>query len=181
MEFIGRFVSITKDIETNEWRITFTVNDSALAFVEKIKGCEKLSVKAEKYSKRRTNDANALMWHCIQQLASIEGKDKWDVYLDMLKHYGVFSPVTIRADAYESFKTQWRECEIVGEFEQDGIKKLSVLCYFGSHTYTTKEFSRLLDGIKQEMESNGLQPPASEELRRAVEEWESQHQSSQQN
>ena len=47
-----------------------------------------------------------------------------------------------------------------------------MLCYFGSSTYDTKEFSVLLDGVISEMREIGLQPPPTEEMKRALETWQ---------
>ena len=51
----------------------------------------------------------------------------------------------------------------------------TLLCYYGSSTYDTKEFSVLLDGIIEDMKDLGLQPPMPREVRAALEEWERQH------
>ena len=46
-----------------------------------------------------------------------------------------------------------------------------MLCYFGSSTYDTKEFSVLLDGVISEMREMGIQTPTSEEMERMKIEW----------
>ena len=176
MEFTGRFVNVMKDWSTDEWHITFTVNEkTALNYIDTIKDAEKLSIDAHKYSKRRSLDANALMWVMISQLAAVQKVDKWKVYLECLDSYGKCCPVTINANAVETFKMNWREVKEVGRYMQDGIEKVSLLCYYGSSLLTAEEFSNLLEGIKHEMEANGLQPPESEEMRRSLAQWEKVH------
>jgi hypothetical protein len=69
-------------------------------------------------------------------------------------------------------RAQWRECEVIGEVNINGQKAVQMLCYFGSSTYDTKEFGRLLDGVISEMQEMGLETPASEDMRRALEQWE---------
>ena len=69
-------------------------------------------------------------------------------------------------------KKQRRECEVIGEVDINGQKAVQMLCYFGSSTYDTKEFSRLLDGVISEMQEMGLETPTSEDMRRALEQWE---------
>ena len=44
-----------------------------------------------------------------------------------------------------------------------------MLCYFGSSTYNSKEFSVLLDGVVSEMQELGLQPPPSGDMKRSIE------------
>jgi hypothetical protein len=47
-----------------------------------------------------------------------------------------------------------------------------MLCYFGSSTYDSKEFSILLNGVISEMEEMGLATPKSEEVERMLIQWE---------
>ena len=47
---------------------------------------------------------------------------------------------------------------------------VEVLCFYGSSTYTTEEFSRLLDGVVSDMKELGLTPPPSREMQAALEE-----------
>ena len=175
MEFTGRVQKITKDWESDKYQITFTVNEpSAMNAVNDLKSCEKLNIKAKPYKKKRSLDANALLWACLSDIANAmtPPADKWDIYLLMLKRYGKFTYICVKPNVVEAVKAQWRECEVVGEVNINGQKAVQMLCYFGSSTYDTKEFSRLLDGVISEMKEMGLEAPASEEMRRALEQWE---------
>lgn len=175
MRFTGKFQGVTTDWKTGEHKIMFSVNEpSALAEIEKIQECEKLSIIAEKYKEKRSIDANGMLWACIGEIAKATTPplDKWDVYLLMLKRYGQYTYICVKPNAVEAMKAQWRECEIVGEIDINGKKAVQLLCYFGSSTYNTKEFSVLLEGVVSEMVEMGLQPPPSKEMRRALEELE---------
>lgn len=120
---------------------------------------------------RRSKDANAMLWACLQDIAAALGSDKWTVYLQMLKRYGRFTYVLMPEKAVEQFRAGWRECEEVGEVDVNGRKSVQLLCYFGSSTYDTKQFSVLLDGVISEMREMGLQIPERADVRRALEEW----------
>ena len=72
----------------------------------------------------------------------------------------------------DSVRSQWRETEVVGDVNINGSEAVQMLCYFGSSTYTTKEFSVLLDGVISEMQEMGLETPLSQDMKRALEEWE---------
>jgi hypothetical protein len=175
VEFTGRVQNIAKDWQTNQYQITFTVNEpSAINAVNDIRSCEKLSIKAVRHREKRSLDANALLWACLSDIAKAmpPPADKWDVYLLMLKRYGKFTYICVKPNVVEAVKAQWRECEVVGEVNINGQKAVQMLCYFGSSTYDTKEFGRLLDGVISEMKEMGLEAPASEEMRRALEQWE---------
>ena len=121
------------------------------------------------YRKKRSLNANNLLWKCIGDIASEMRMDKWEVYLMMLKRYGKFTYICVLPEAVDSVKKQWRECEEIGELDVNGTRAVQMLCYFGSSTYDTKEFSVLLDGVISEMQEMGLDTPIDEEIRRALE------------
>ena len=112
------------------------------------------------------------MWHCIGEIANTVGETNWKVYLSLLKDYGQFTYICVHPQAVEAVKKQWREVEELGEISINGTKAVQLLCYYGSSTYDTKQFSALLDGVISEMKEIGLEPPTSEEMRRCLEEWE---------
>ena len=172
MECIGKLKDVSRDWITNQYNITFTVDASVVNSIDSIKDCEKLSIKAVKYRKKRSLDANALLWSCLGQIAASLQADKWDIYLQMLKRYGKYTYICVKPNMVDSVRSQWRECEVVGNVNINGTEAVQMLCYFGSSTYNTKEFSVLLDGVISEMHEMGLEVPPSTEMKRALEEWE---------
>ena len=173
MEWTGKVVSVNTDYLTGKHNITLSINEpSALHEIDKIKDCEKLSIKAGQYRAKRSLDANKMLWACLGEIAAALRCDKWDVYLQMLKRYGKFTYICVKPAVVDAVKAQWRECEEIGEVDINGQKAVQMLCYFGSSTYNTKEFSVLLDGVISEMKEMGLEVPPSEDMRRALEQWE---------
>lgn len=94
----------------------------------------------------------------------------------MLKRYGKFTYIVVRESAVEAVKRQWRESEVIGEVVVNGQKAVQMLCYFGSSTYNTQEFSVLLDGVISEMQEIGLQPPLPKDVQIAMERYEKEWQ-----
>lgn len=177
MKFVGKLKGVTKDWQTGEYTISFSLLGSAfLRELEDIQKCEKLSIEAVKFRKKRSLDANAMMWACIGEIAVALNADKWDIYLRLLKRYGKYTYICVKPNVVDAVKAQWRECEEIGEVNINGQKAVQMLCYFGSSTYNSKEFSVLLDGVISEMKEMGLTPPPSEDMRRAIELWEKQNQ-----
>ena len=123
------------------------------------------------HKQKRSLNANALLWHCLGEIANALNTDKWEVYLQMLKRYGKYTYICVKPNVVDSVKKQWRECEVLGDIEINGQKAVQMLCYFGSSTYDSKEFSILLNGVISEMEEMGLVTPESEELERIMEQW----------
>lgn len=124
------------------------------------------------HKEKRSKDANALLWACLGELAEALRSDKWEVYLQMLKRYGKYTYICVKPHVVDAVKKQWRECEEIGHINIGGQDSVQMLCYFGSSTYDSKEFSVLLDGVISEMKEMGLDTPADKELERAIKRME---------
>lgn len=173
MECTGRIKDISLDWKTNQLNLSLSINEKNAIFEsEKLKDDDKLSIKIVKYRKKRSLDANALLWHCLGEIAVALRADKWDIYLQMLKRYGKYTYICVKPNMVESVRLQWRETEVVGNVDINGSEAVQLLCYFGSSLYNTKEFSVLLDGVISEMKEMGLETPLPEDMKRALEEWE---------
>ena len=177
MEFTGKVQNVSRDWQTGQFQITFTVNEaSAINEVNNIQSCEKLNIRATRHRERRSLDANALLWLCLGRIAEALRTDKWDVYLQILKRYGKYTYICVKPAVVDAVKAQWRECEEIGKVNINGQEAVQMLCYFGSSTYNTKEFSVLLDGVISEMKEMNLEAPTSEDMERALKQWEKQNQ-----
>lgn len=145
-----------------------------------------LDLEIKTHRNRRSIDANACLWACINDLAGAVGVTNWDMYLMELERYGQFVNVKVRQEAFEDLKSHWREAVIVGEEtvtetsisevtgypEDRDVTYYYVNCYYGSHEYNTKEFSRLLSGVIDDMKAQGLDTPPSEDMKRMLYEME---------
>lgn len=177
MQVTGFFNGITQDWETGKACVTFKINERfTQAMYEEIKD-SKLSIEVEQYKEKRSLNANKMLWACLGDIATAmtPPADKWDVYLEMLKRYGKYTYICVKPNAVDSMKAQWRESEVIGEMEINGQKAVQMLCYFGSSTMNTKEFSVLLDGVISEMKEMGLPTPPSQDMKRALEQWGKMH------
>lgn len=176
MECTGKIQNITKDWQTGQLQVTFSINEhSVINEIDDIKECEKLSITAKKYRKKRSLDANGLLWACLGDIAAALRVDKWDIYLQMLKRYGQYTYICVKPKMVEAVKMQWRECEVVGNVNINGQEAVQMLVYFGSSTYNTQEFSVLLDGVVSEMKEMGLPLPMPGDMKKALEQWERMH------
>lgn len=170
MDAQGKIESITKPIRGGGYLVTVRIDALPEGLEDKL-----LDVTLKVHREKRSKDANALLWACIGDIARETEVDKWDVYLNLLRRYGKFTYIVVKPDAAEAVRKQWRESEIIGEIDIHGTKGVQMLCYYGSSTYDVKEMSVLLNGTISEMETLNLQKPASSDLRRAMEEWEKNH------
>ena len=157
------------DYSSKKWLITLEL-DSPPAEYDKTKD-KPLNITIKQYREGRSKDANALMWACIGDLAAALRADKWDIYLKMLKRYGQYTYVCVIPEAVEMIRKQWREVEEVGRGTVNGVESVQLLCYFGSSTMNSKEFSVLLDGVISEMKEMGL-PTPDRDLERVLKQLE---------
>lgn len=162
------------DVTTGKWLLTFETVELPDIF-DKTRDKD-LNLEIKQHRNHRSKDANALLWECIGRLAVALRADKWDIYLLMLKRYGQYTYIVVPPNAVEMVARQWRECEVIGNININGRDGVQMLCYYGSSTYDTKQFSILLDGVISEMKDIGLTVPTSEDMRRSIEEWEKQSQ-----
>lgn len=169
MKTQGRLTGIQVPFRSEKAVISFEVTADP-ADVERYKDKE-LDITIVRHSKKRGLAANAMLWACLGEIAAAARTDNWSAYLYMLERYGKYSTILIKAEALPDLRRVWRETRVVGERE-DGM--VEVLCFYGSSTYTTAEFSRLLDGVVSDMKELGLTPPPSREMQAALEELERQ-------
>ena len=175
VDWTGEVKTISQDFETGKFNVLLTINEGAAVvngLSNYLMNGNKLKISAKKYRENRSNNANKLLWHCLGEIAAALRTDKWKVYLLMLKRYGKFTYICVKPNMVDAMKAQWRECEVIGEVDINGQKAVQMLCYFSSSTYDTKEFSVLLDGVISEMAEMGLQVPTSQDMQRALEQWE---------
>lgn len=172
MEFTGKLQNVSRDWQTGQWNITFTMNEaSAINEVNNIQSCEKLSIKAVKHRNKRSLDANAYCWVILQKIAEVLHQDKWNVYLEMLGKYGVFTHIIVKPNVVDKVKEEWRTVKELGEVSVNGMTGIQLQCYFGSSTYNTKEMSVLIDGIVYEAKELGIETLPPDELERMKIEW----------
>lgn len=169
MEVTGRINAVTKDWQTGKLLITFEA-DSVPSDLPDLRD-QTLDITAKKHRNRRSKNANALLWSCIGKIATAVRADKWDIYLTMLKRYGEFTYVCVKPNAVDMLKRQWRECEELGPIMVNGTPAMQMLCYYGSSTYDTRQFTALLEGVFFEMQQMGIETPSEEEMRLSLEAW----------
>lgn len=133
-----------------------------------------VSVEIKKWREKRSLSANALMWCVCEELAEALKIGKVEVYRKAIKDVGVYQPLPIRDDAVDSFCANW-ESGGIGWFAEKTDKSKTpgytlVFAFFGSSTYDTKEFSRLVDWLIDEAEQIGIVLKAGPELEQRLKE-----------
>lgn len=171
MKCTGKITNISRDWKTDKLNITFSLNERVEGEIDKIKDCDKLSIKAVKFRKKRSLDANAYMWLLLTKIAEEIHSDKDEVYLEMLSRYGVFTHIIVKPSVVDKVKAEWRTVRELGEINVNGTSGIQLQCYFGSSTYDTKEMAVLIDGVVREAQELGIETTTPEELERMKREW----------
>lgn len=174
MEFTGCLKDLVRDWRSNELQITFAVNESLTdAQIDEIKDVEKLAIKATKYRKKRSLDANAYAWVLIQKIAEAVHSDKWSIYLELLQKYSrAFTHVIVKKEAVEAMKTLYRTCVELGEITVNGQTGIQLQVYYGSSTFDSKQMSVFIDGIVSECKELGIETLSPEEIERMNSQWQ---------
>ena len=162
----GRLKDIQVPFRSKTPVISFEVQAAPGDF-EGLEGKE-LEISIKPYRKKRSLDANAFLWKCLGEMATVLRTDTWSMYLYMLERYGKYTYIAVKTEAVEDVQRMWRETKIVGEW--NGMTEM--LCFFGSSTCDTKEFSRLLDGVIDEMKQMDIPIPPPEYLQAMMEQYD---------
>ena len=120
---------------------------------------------------RRSLNANAMLWVIIGKMAEILRTDKDQVYLTMLERYGQFTPIVCKPEAVAKLKQEWRTVKEIGGGAIGNQDAVQLLCYYGSHTYNSKEFSILLDGVVSEAKEIGIDVLSEHEKSLLIDNW----------
>lgn len=175
MEFTGEVKGIVRDYQTNQFNITFSINESsAVNEIDMLKDST-LSIKAVKYRKKRSLDANAYLWVICTKLAEVHHTSKDEIYEQMLQKYGVlyqdeennYIVVTLKSDIDTSkIEGHWKYYKS----SEDGKFK-SYLMIKGTSLYNTSEMARFIDLVVQEAKEEGIETLPPDELERMKAAW----------
>lgn len=178
MNCTGKITNISRDWKTNRLNITFSLNEKVEGEIDKIKDCEKLSIRAVRFRKKRSLDANAYMWVLCQKIAEVMNVSSFAVYQKAIMDKGVSEPLKLSRKALntllahqEDEKALFRGFREFSSETVDGMEYVKVLAYFGSSTYDTKQMSILIDSIVCEAKELDIETETPEEIERMKKEW----------
>lgn len=115
-----------------------------------------LQLEIKPVRKQRSLNANAALWLLLNEMAAKLRTSKDELYLEMLSRYGVFTHIVVKPNVVDRVKGEWRTVRELGEVTVNGKTGVQLQCYFGSSTYDTEEFTRLLDGVIGEAKELGI-------------------------
>lgn len=158
-------ISLTLDGKVN---LTFTTQKSVLSDLEALRGDE-LTLTIKEFYPKRTLTQNAYFWSLINQLAEKLGDSSESIYKTFIRDYGVKDVILLQDKVVDEFLNRWHK-KGLGWFAETLRKgKLdsttTMLVYYGSSTYNTKEMGNLIDAVINECEEQGISTITNNEFR----------------
>jgi len=166
MKFTTTLARLIPKTKTLGYTLEIDIND--LTLVDKInKICQRdkpISVEIKVKRKKRSLDANAYYWQLLHQIAQKMRSTDEEIHDMMLRRYGTFEYIAVTHEVIEPIK---RTVKIVEEIQAkliNGKPGVILKLIRGSHTYNTKEFSILIDGLISECKALGIETMTPDEL-----------------
>lgn len=183
METTGTLEEISIDYKTHKPKISFLIDDKYnLPIIEELKG-KKLKIKANKYIKRRSKDANNYFWELLGKLCELAELNTIEEYKRRVKELGIFRRYErIEAENVKTFEKMWEKQGIawfieIADTEYVNNKEYKIInAYYGSSSFNSKQMSRLIDGLIQDCEAYGIETKTPAEIKSLLESWDKHEQ-----
>lgn len=176
MEAKARLTQANINIATGRTCLTFEFAHLLPEAVDAMQNID-LRITAVKWREKRSLTANAYFHVLVAKIAEAVGASNTEVKNDLINRYGFPEIPGVQMILRE--KDDWRKLEGVhlhptSATQVLGNGELYRVYYLmrGSHTYDSKEFSRLLDGTISEAKELGIETLPKEEIERMIKQWQ---------
>lgn len=137
-----------------------------------------LDLTLKKHREKRSRNANDYLWVLCEALAKNQGIKKVEVYRKNIREVGVCEVLGMSEETYGRFSSAWCERGLgwfteVADTSAEG--ECTVLAYYGSSTYTTKEMSLLLSAVIEDCRACGVETASPAEISLLMEDWNAKH------
>lgn len=120
--------------------------------------------------KKRSNKANRYFWEMLQQLCFEMNLNVIEEYKKRVKELGIFQTFVLDTKNLATFEHLWCSNGVawfIEKVEENG-NKTTINAYYGSSSYNSKQFSRLLDNLIQDCKSVGIQTLDEKEIEELI-------------
>ena len=167
MEFKGKIKSMSRNIFSKEYEVTFSTDKNILVDIENLTEKE-LNIKVVQFRKKRSLDANAYCWVLIDKLSEKLNISKEELYRGYIKNIGGNNTVVCVPDkavgelikGWQHNGLGWQTDTLPSKIE--GCT--NVILYYGSSTYDTEQMSHLIDMVIQDCEAVDISTMTPREL-----------------
>jgi hypothetical protein len=176
MKLLSNNIS-TSYSESGQQLITLALTSKAdiSEFKDLIADKKLLAIEISKQKKKRSLDANSLLWVLCQKIAEVIHSTKESVYQGFIKDVGQFEIVPIKNEAVERWIEVWKGkglgwfAEVMEDSKLPGYKK--VISYYGSSIYDQHEMSVLLDEVVRECKGLNIETLTPTQLSELKSAW----------
>lgn len=124
----------------------------------------------KQYRQKRSLSANAYAWVLMDKLADKLKTTKEQVYRQAIDSVGVFEEIKVNTpEAGQRFKRIWMQNGL--GWLTKTIDDTTILAYYGSSTYDSKQMSRLIDFLQEECGQQGIEVRPQWEVDAMLTEW----------
>lgn len=188
MKSKGRFYGVSRD-DDGGLIISFRVFEEkkVLHRLDEIKADGTIQITAEKVKTSRSLSANAFYWALCGQLAAKLGISSSRMHNLLLRRYGAleavdgeelicFIPDTEKAEetALEADTYHIKPTSATKTFKDGSVRRMYKVLK-GSHMYSAKEMSTLINGIVDECNHAGIPTATPEEVKEMMQRYEKHH------
>lgn len=173
IELTGKVVNVVPDPATGKYKVTFEIDENLTTECKSLKEYDHVSVRVFRYRPKRSAEANKYLWYLCNELAEKLSAEhvkhtKDDIYRKLVREFGVYDEEELdvktaieKRKEWESRGTGWVTEQV--DYSEDG-ENVIIRFYYGTSTYNTKQFSRILDSLIQDCEAVGIDVKPPEEL-----------------
>lgn len=167
MKLIGEFKELVIDGKGN-YIVSFIIND--YRDKELIKQLEqgKYAIEIDKYKHNRSIEQNRLLWKLISEIdVKINGRssdeNQWSIYISALIKAGAkYDYVSCKQDMEQVLREKFRAVQYIKPFNDNGVNIYKV--FYGSSKMNKKEFSDLVEAVKDIAQECGIEMSYWEEV-----------------
>lgn len=170
----GRLRDLTVNRDGTQ-NITVTVSADFSEAYDELKSSE-VTVEIKRYRKHRSQDANALAWVLIDQIAERMKLPPREVYRTAIRELsGVSSIVGVNDGFLKAYIRAWEakgigwQAEVLPTTAKEGWSNVRV--YLGSSEYDTAQMSQLIHNLIQDAEALGIPTLTEAETEQILGKW----------
>lgn len=155
--------------------VPFSVKDEIQEIKDLLSDNKRVECEIKRQYTKRSLDSNAYLWVLLDKIAEKTNVSKLEVYKEFIKDYGVFEPLPIKDEAVDTFKHRWGSkgigwiCEVLGKSKLQGYT--TILAYYGTSTYDSKEMSRLVEQVVEQAKELGIETLTPREIEEMNKRW----------
>ena len=122
------------------------------------------------YKEKRSLSANAYAWVLCDKLADKLRTTKEEIYRQAVSQVGVFEEIKVSSpEAGKRFKRIWQQNGL--GWLTKTIDDTTILAYYGSSTYDTKQMHRLVDFLQEACVDQGIEIRPQWEVDAMMKDW----------